>query len=300
MLKAVTSGVALALGLTAAPSFAQMPPPPPMAFNYWTGCHVGVNGGWAHDSETHQLAPTGTYLTPPGAAAPPNPAGTGDFATDVAALTTSTKVSDSGFIGGGQIGCDTTLGPSGAFPLSPLFGAPVVIGFEGDFDGSTLSNKSSQNFAAFTNIGNPAFTDAARTQTVSDSLNWVTSFRGRVGLAWNQLLLYGTGGIALANYSAASTVSFGTVAVAGVYSGALHIGTASSTRAGAVFGGGAEYAFGNNWSLRGEYLVYDFGSTSVVSPLVSPAGNAPGYAWTTKISSRSPQVFRVGLNFKFN
>jgi hypothetical protein len=67
---------------------AQSPLPPTMTYN-WTGCHAGINAGWIHDSNKFTFSPSGAYLTPPGAAAPPNAAGTGDFAVDVAALNDS-------------------------------------------------------------------------------------------------------------------------------------------------------------------------------------------------------------------
>lgn len=70
------------------------------------------------------------------------------------------------------------------------------------------------------------------------------SFRGRLGIAWDRALLYGTGGLAIAGFN--NTYD---------YTGY------SNTRLGWTVGGGIEYALDNNWSVRGEYRYTDFGTT---------------------------------------
>jgi outer membrane immunogenic protein len=65
-------------------------------------------------------------------------------------------------------------------------------------------------------------------------------------------------------------------------------------------GGGAEYAFADNWSLKGEYLYMDFGTYSYSSPLIAAtAPFGPGYSWSSSVRERE-QLVRVGLNYKFN
>jgi hypothetical protein len=66
--------------------FMNAPPTLAPAFS-WTGCYVGAGGGWIGGGRnTFYLSPSGNYLSPPGDAAPPNAAGTGNFAVDNAAL----------------------------------------------------------------------------------------------------------------------------------------------------------------------------------------------------------------------
>jgi outer membrane protein OmpA-like peptidoglycan-associated protein len=234
-------------------------------------------------------------LNPPGAAAPPNVAGTGDFATDIAALTTGKSATDNGGLGGGQFGCDLQLGGS-----TPTLGIPLVFGVEGDFDGTSLQTHATQAFAAFPNVGNPAFTDAARLQQASDALKWVSTIRGKVGLAWNQFMFFGTGGVAFGGYQTNSNVTFGTVPVNPVYGNAVHIGSSSAEKVGVVYGGGIQYALNNNWSLKAEYLAFNFGSQNVFSPLIASAAPAAGgYKWLTLVSNRAPQTVRVGFDYHF-
>jgi outer membrane immunogenic protein len=58
-------------------------------------------------------------------------------------------------------------------------------------------------------------------------------------------------------------------------------------------GGGVEYmlAFAPNWSVKGEYMYYDFGSTRFVTPAaLAPFGN-----FTTE-----DHTLKLGVNYRFN
>jgi len=106
----------------AAPAMAADIPvkaPPRVAVFSWQGCYVGVNGGWIGSRDRYRLQPSGNYLTPTGGAPPPNAAGTGDFAANIAALTTGYKDTGSGGIVGGTLGCNVQAGH-------------IVAGLEGD------------------------------------------------------------------------------------------------------------------------------------------------------------------------
>jgi len=72
----------------AAPPPAVAPVKAPLPVWSWSGCYVGVNGGGTRAQNRADLSPGGLYLAPPGATPPPNAAGTGDFAADIAALVT--------------------------------------------------------------------------------------------------------------------------------------------------------------------------------------------------------------------
>src|SRR5437667_12518322 len=69
----------------------------------WTGCYVGVNGGGTRAQNRADLSPAGNYLTAPGTLPPPNINGTGDFAADIAALSHSYDMANSGWEAGGQV-----------------------------------------------------------------------------------------------------------------------------------------------------------------------------------------------------
>jgi outer membrane immunogenic protein len=252
----------------------------------WTGCYVGGNAGWIGSDGRYDLSPSGNYLNAPGAAAPPNAAGTGDFPENRAALSHSYAPRDSGGLVGVQAGCNQQAGK-------------FVFGVEGDWAWSSLRSTSDATFAAFANVGNPAFTNAAHTEHVSTRLDWLGTFRGRAGFAWDRLYLYATGGIAVGDVRSDTNVTFATFPVNPVYNGAVHIGSGSSWQVGWTAGVGGEYAFGPQWSLKAEYLYVDLGTFSYYSPLVaSVAAAAPGYSWRTSVTERD-HIVRVGLNYKF-
>lgn len=104
-------------------------------------------------------------------------------------------------------------------------------------------------------------------------MNWVATARVRAGWAPNdQLLLYGTGGFAIAGQDG-NLGSFG---------GPQPIG---STEVGYVVGAGAEYRFATNWSVKGEYLHHNFGAIDV---------EGTGATFKPKLD-----VFKVGLAYRF-
>ena len=66
-----------------------------------------------------------------------------------------------------------------------------------------------------------------------------------------------------------------------------------------TIGAGAEYAFTDNVTLRGEYLYYDLGASTVVTAPNQVAGLIfPGVYATAKYNYNG-SMFRVGLNYKF-
>jgi outer membrane immunogenic protein len=262
--------------------------PPPPVFS-WTGCYFGGNGGWVGGASEFALGPAGTYLSPPGALAPPNINGTGDFAVNIAALSHSSKSDNSSFEGGVQVGCNNQLGT-------------FVLGYEADWQWSSLSNSMDSSFAAFANPGNPAFTNAAHTEHVTSKTEWFSTFRGRMGFTpRDRLLLYGTAGLVTADVKSDTAVIFSTVPVLPVYNGASHVGSASKLEFGMVVGAGAEWAFAPNVSAKAELLYYEFvDGLTYQSPLVAAAqAFAPGYAWGTKVNLHEV-VARAGINYRFS
>lgn len=99
--------------------------------------------------------------------------------------------------------------------------------------------------------------------------NWIATVRGRLGYAFDRFLPYVTGGAAFANLK---------TNVPGV-------GETSDTRTGWTVGGGVEYAFAPNWSLKAEYLFADLGRFNCV-----------GCGATVKFNEN---IVRAGLNYRF-
>ena len=83
------------------------------------------------------------------------------------------------------------------------------------------------------------------------------SVRGRIGIAFDRALIYGTGGVALTGFN--TTI----VDTTGFFTGAPGTNaTFSNTRAGWTAGGGIEYAVTDNWWVRAEYRYSNFGNTT--------------------------------------
>jgi outer membrane immunogenic protein len=256
----------------------------------WTGCYIGANAGWVGSRDHDSLAPSGSYLNPPGVDAPPNFFATGDFASNIAALTHSYTINGSGALIGEQIGCNKQTGQY-------VFGA--------EFDAQWTSLKSSVNtsYAASPDPGNPIFITNPHTEQASSRLEGLLTFRGRAGYAWDRLLLYVTGGLAVGEIKSQTTIAFAaTGAPTALYDGAIHVDSTTADRAGWVVGGGAEYAFAPHWSVKAELLYIDFGTVSLNSPLIAataPFALGKGYSWSTKIGERD-DVARIGVNYKLN
>jgi len=121
-----------------------------------------------------------------------------------------------GALAGGQIGYNWQAG-------SWVFGLEAQ-GDWADLNGSALS------------LLNPGTTARAR-------INGIGLFTGRVGYAWNNVLLYVKGGAAVASdrYSVVFTATN------------VLISSASETRWGGVAGAGIEFGFTPNWSIGVEY-----------------------------------------------
>ncbi|VTZ21453.1 Outer membrane immunogenic protein [Methylocella tundrae] len=181
----------------------------------------------------------------------------GDAFGDYAAFSTN----NSGVIGGAHVGYNLQL-------------SQFVVGLEGDVDGSSMSKSISGVVG-----GVPT--------TVSSNMSVQGSIRGRVGYAWDRVLLYATGGVAFAGVG-------GTIY--GPFGGQV---SSSSTRVGWTVGGGLEYAVTNNWSIRAEYRYAQFGHSSFAA---DNAFATPGLAALGVIASRTTNLNRVevGVSYKFD
>jgi outer membrane immunogenic protein len=168
--------------------------------------------------------------------------------TSIGASTVPFETKPQGVLGGVHIGYNYQAGS-------------FVVGLEGDVDG----------------------TDTSKTAKPLDFVTSTTnsyvqgSIRGRVGLAFERVLVYATGGGAYAG-------------IRNTYNVLGSGNSFSTTRSGWVVGGGLEYALDEHWSARAEYRYADFGNFSD-RPIVFP-GISERHHWTEH------QV-RVGFSYKF-
>lgn len=162
-----------------------------------------------------------------------------------------------GFLGGAYIGYNQQLANN------------VVLGVEADFAWAGM-NADGRNFHA---NGDP-FPD---TNIATHKLDWSGAVRARLGYAFDRFLPYVAAGVAFGDV---------TFRDRGELSGEYV--DDSNTHVGWTIGAGAEYAFTDRITLRGEYRYSDFGSEKF------PAGVA--LAGTTKLETHD---IRFGLAYRF-
>ena len=140
----------------------------------------------------------------------------------------------SGFVGGVQAGYNWQSGP-------------VVFGVEGDIQ----ATGANETFAPW-KFSNP----------------WFGTVRGRVGYAFNNIMFFGTGGLAFGELRGET---FGL--------------SETHTNAGWTVGAGTEFGLTQNWSAKIEYLYVDLANSNFT---ITGASN--GYRFG---------VLRAGVNYRF-
>ncbi|QGM99325.1 TonB-dependent receptor domain-containing protein [Methylocystis parvus] len=246
------------------------------------------------------------------------------------------NVSRSGFVGGGQIGWNYQDESS------------VVLGAEADFQGTIFRGKGAYNGSLYERAGYIDKPEGGGLESlvitrqavgggsVSAGMDWLGTFRGKVGYAvTDTLLAYGTGGLAYgevhasaAHFNASSIQRENDVGVlAWNYANPAALGGSSysGVRAGWSAGGGVEWMFADNWSAKAEGLYYNLGAVDLVSlPLAtvcsSQATNTSGGAcargqasadriapggllWANSPVSKvqfDGVILRAGVNYHFN
>jgi outer membrane immunogenic protein len=291
MKRSIVAGFGLLAAATAPVLAADIPMKAPVsapviapAFS-WSGCYIGGNAGWVGGRTNHNTAPGGNYLNAAGVLAPPNAAGTGLLTGDFVAAQHSYSSTNSGWEAGAQIGCNRQFGS-------------FVLGAEADFNWSGLRTSVNAFYPPFASVSTGGFTISRANENISTRMDWFSTVRARGGFAFDRWLVFATGGLAIGHFRSNTSVIYGADGTSPVFANSQHIGSNERTRLGFAVGGGVEYAFDNNWSLKAEYLFMDFGTWTYSSPLVAPAGVAPGYLWVTSVRSRE-HIARIGINYRF-
>lgn len=245
-----------ALGLVGTASAADLAVRAPVAYVpafTWTGCYLGANGGWVGSDSSY----TSYYDS---------------SITGITAWTTTSTNSygpkDSAGTFGGQFGCQFQAGS-------------WVIGGEWDWNWSGLKEDNTYLYTAL-----------PFTQYTHKEMDWFSTARVRVGLAWDRVLVYATGGLAYAGIEGYTRVDiFNNNALP------LYYGAYDENRFGWTVGGGLEWAFSNNWTAKAEFLYMDFGSFDYRSHRTDFA--TTGHQWYTS-SDEKEYVARIGLNYLFH
>jgi outer membrane immunogenic protein len=212
-----------------APAPAVYAPAPPPVYD-WTGFYIGANAGWSFVNVTDTATFTGGLL---------------------GGLSASGTGSANGAVAGAQIGYNYQVNA-------------VVLGMEGDFDWSGVSETATAGIVSQTS-----------------KVPWLATIRARVGFAVDRVLFYGTAGAAFVDVSDNVTATgFGTLY------------NASQVDFGWTVGAGVEAAFAQNWTARVEYLYADT-NLSLSGPVALIGGNL---AFSGTLSD---SIVRAGINFKY-
>ena len=175
------------------------------------------------------------------------------------------------FIGGGQIGGNYQIGS-------------FVIGGEWDFDWA--GNNNGGTGVVIPGVGNIVVTNNNRS---------ITTVAARFGYAIDHWLLYGKvgGGWVGNNNLTVTNVTTGVSLTCGTFTNLTNCG---NNTGGWLVGGGAEWAFAPNWSVKFEYDYLGLGNRTFLIPAASPflAGD------TFTSNNRNVQMVKVGVNYLFN
>lgn len=193
-----------------------------------------------------------------------------------------------GHVGGAWSNADAINSAGGFLPAPAgttigIDGAGVLGGFQLGFNWQTGNWVFGvQGDMSWTGI-NPASDPfpGSPTTTLNYKTDWLATVTGRIGYAWNNVLLYGKGGGAWVHnkYDLSDpTVPFDF--------------TGSDTRSGWTAGAGLEYGFTPNWTAFIEYDHIDLGAHSITA--VDPA-NGSG----TADFKQNINIVKGGINYKF-
>jgi outer membrane immunogenic protein len=252
----LVAGPAFAADLAVKAPVYKAPPPPPAYV--WTGFYAGVNAGYSLGEDNGANVsgfsdPTGGFGLGPALAAGAIPI---------------TSYRSSGFLGGGQVGYNWQLAPT------------WVFGVETDFMGGNVNGSET------TVAQPPGFVQNVATAT--QKLDWLGTTRARFGYAADNVLFYGTGGVAYGQVENSLNLTLPTV-------GPSLFGSDSSTQVGWTAGGGIEYGLGR-WRLRAEYLHYDLGSHTITTTGSAGIGIPASLSVTQKDAG---DLVRGAISYKF-
>jgi outer membrane immunogenic protein len=153
-----------------------------------------------------------------------------------------------------------------------------VAGVEGDFGYLGFNGQQSSSSFAGT--------------FVSSTGGVYGTFRGRVGFAFDRVLIYATGGGMVADVGAGVSNPLNTPPN---FTDAILFTGKTNMQTGWTLGGGVEVAVANGWSLKGEYLHFDLGTKRVVANCENCTAGPIPFFWDIK---NTGDLFRVGINKK--
>ena len=253
----------------------------PSVYN-WSGFHLGgnVGYGWSNADTDFNAAPTVVSIinNPP------------IVAVDLPGFVGSQSAKSAGIVGGGQIGYDWQ------------FASQWVAGIEADIQAS--GQKGGNNFSnpfSF-NVQGGAGSSLVAGTAVTDyeaRISWFGTMRGRIGYAWDRVMLYATGGLAYGEVQFSGTRTVSGIVLGLPLSPTVTALGHSQINAGWTAGVGVEAALVGNWTWKAEYLYVDLGSLDdpdVPGPRITSVTGGQTFTHT----NYTDNIVRVGLNYKFH
>lgn len=254
----------------------------------WNGYYAGLNSGYASGLNSHTS--TNSVV---GSTALDQQLSAGGFTTNLAgaaasAITGRSNSSPGGFIGGAQAGYNLQLNRG-------------LVGIEADIDGSGA--RGHQGYGESDTFGTGAGSFGLTTRVDNtQAVDWMGTLRGRLGMFLHpDILAYATAGLA---YGETTSSTF----VDQQWSGALLSGFKTSGSMGIdnrlmvgwTAGGGLEWMFSPNMSVKAEYLWYNLGSANYEpSPALTTFGKSNSALLFTN-ANYAGGIARVGFNYYFN
>lgn len=264
LLRSTASAAALlaSVSLASAADLPMYEPAPAIAVSAftWTGFYVGAHAGyvWGDHDVTTRGKDAATRLNVQNRLRPP-----------------SVGIDGDGWMVGAQAGYNFQLDNS-----------PVVFGVEADISYTDIDDTTRYAIAPLAGPGQIR-------SSFKQELSYLGTVRGRVGYAFDRVLVFGTAGLAYGEVK--TSARFLNNSAGG---GALGFSDSKSgVEFGYAVGGGVEYAVTDNITIKGEYLYFDLGDTklNVNRTAAAPAGQS-GYR--SKFENDG-HIARVGVNYKF-
>ncbi len=227
---------------------------PPVAAYDWSGVYVGGHIGWAWQHTTFN----DPFSIPNGTSGPP-----------------VRSIDPQSIFGGPQIGWNYQIGH-------------LVVGNEIDVSFASLKTDRTDSVFMAPTGPRPSGSD---TRTISTKTDWFGTATARLGFAWDRVLLYSKGGLAVARFK----YGVDDTSVLGVFTTVTSF-RGGDTRIGWTVGAGVEWAVWSNLSAKIEYDYLDFANKPVA---LDPVVGFPGLGQLVVNVEHSIQVVKAGLNWRF-
>lgn len=224
--------------------------------------YVGLQGGRGfQDNQETEITCSSDFTDP-------NDCDGGSFP---ATVTQIYEFDTRGLMAGGYAGVDFRAGPF-------LFGAEADFSYS-DVDSSAPLNANGVEFP----IGSA---------DISQDIKWMSTVRARAGIGFGNVLVFATGGVAFADidYNYDFLPSPGENLAATASEGGIKTGWTA--------GGGFEINFGL-WTLRSEYLHYDFGRETLNSDVLFNGVIDTDIDMKTDFETKG-HIVRTGVSFRLN